>query len=134
MNKFENKEGKTMWEKLTDIVVDEVLSAIGGKTDQVKDNEQWKKLFVDTGKFLSNNLESSQAFYDDLVLIFSADNMKILAEKLKGKSGFKLNELIHLELYSLMQNYEVEQDCIETYIHHFMQIIFAYTTLQENRL
>ena len=69
-------------------------------------------------------------FESDLYLVFSEDNLKTLAKKLKDKSGYEFPELLHEELYDLMIRYEIPVMQAETYIHHFMKVIINY--LEEN--
>ena len=70
----------------------------------------------------------SGAWFD--VYVFSEDNLKTLAKKLKNKSGYEFPELLHEELYDLMIRYEIPAMQAETHIHHFMKVIINY--LEEN--
>lgn len=119
-----------MKEKIKDTMVDLLLDSVKKKLDSVKENYKWKKLFVSTGDFFVNNPDVLVKFEDDLYSVFSKDNLGRIAEKLKDKNGYDFPQLLHKELYGLMMEYEVPIKEIETYIHHFMQVIITY--LEEN--
>lgn len=119
-----------MVEKLTDNVIDSILSGIQEKLLGAKKNHEWKKLFVETGNFFSEHLGDNDKFADDLLVIFSDDNMKKMAEELKGKNGFQIRRELHDKMYKLMLGYEIEPSTAEIYISHFMQVIITY--LEEN--
>ena len=77
------------------------------KIDDMRDNHKWQELFVNTGHFFINNSDMVTRFESDLYLVFSEDNLKTLAKKLKNKSGYEFPELLHEELYDLMIRYEI---------------------------
>ena len=103
-----------------------VLDGVKKKIDDMKDNHKWQELFVNTGHFFINNSDMVTRFESDLYLVFSEDNLKTLAKKLKDKSGYEFPELLHEELYDLMIRYEIPVMQAETYIHHFMKVIINY--------
>lgn len=113
-------------EKLTETAIDSALSLIKKQLERVKDNYEWKKLFVDTGEFFANDYEHSDEFYSDLICIFSKENMKKMACDLKDKSGFEFRKTLNQALHKLMISYEFDLDMAETYSHHFMQVIITY--------
>lgn len=113
-------------EKLTKTVISSTLSFIKKQLEKVKDNYEWKKLFVDTGEFFANNYEHSDEFYSDLLCIFSEENMKKMACDLEDKSGFEFRITLNHALHKLMMSYEFDLDMAETYSHHFMQVIITY--------
>lgn len=115
-----------MLEKLTNVITNRILSSIVNKVTGAIQGDRWKELFIDSGEFLGGNNESKGEFQRDLQTIFSKENMEAIAKDLKGKSGLKLKELLHLKLYNLMIGYDIDKDLAESYIHHFMQIIFTY--------
>lgn len=119
-------EGIKMLGKLSDVVVESILSGIKAKLTEAKENNEWNKLFINTGEFLCGYDDNTLAFQDDLMRVFSEENTKEIAKKLKGQSGFKLKELLNKELHRIMIDYEIETSMAETYIHQFMQVIFAY--------
>lgn len=112
-----------MEEKLTDIAIDLLLSGIEKKVNDIKEDFQWKRLFVNTGSFFTENLDKLKSFEKDLFVIFSKENMRKMASKLKDKRGYEFPQLLHNELYDLLIRYEVSVRDAETYIHHFSQVI-----------
>ena len=116
--------------KMKDKIVDLLLDGVRRKVDSVKENYEWKKLFVDTGEFFVNNSDILEGFEKDLYLVFSKENLNNIALKLKNKNGYNFSQLLYKELYDLMLSYEIPIMEAETYIHHFMQIILTY--LEEN--
>ena len=91
-----------MIEKLTKNITNTVLMKIKDKILEVKEDYKWMKLFVDTGEFFIKNPEYREYFADDLVAIFSDENMKKMANELNGKNGFEFRKELHSKLYSLL--------------------------------
>lgn len=119
-----------MNEKLKDTTIDLLLDGVKTKIEDVKENYKWQELFVSTGSFCVNNPDTLTMFEQDLFLVFSKDNLKQMAKKLKDKRGYEFPQLLHRELYDLMVRYEIPAMEAETYIHHFIQVIINY--LEEN--
>lgn len=115
-----------MEDMLKDATLDLLLGGVENKVTEVKDNYEWKKLFIDSGAFLSDNQDTLKSFGNDLYLVFSKDNMKEISRKLRNKRGYEFPQLLHDELYDLMVQYEISTKDAETYIHHFTQIIISY--------
>ena len=61
----------------------------------------WKTLFTNIGSFLSNLLAADESFRQDLVILFSPDNMKELAKTLKQERGYSIFAKLHDELLKL---------------------------------
>ena len=119
-----------MNEKLKDITIDLLLDGVKKKIDNVKEKHKWQELFVSTGSFFVNNPDTLKVFEQDLFSVFSEENLKQMAKKLKDKRGYEISGLLHRELYDLMVCYEIPAMEAETYIHHFIQVIINY--LEEN--
>ncbi|WP_033163456.1 hypothetical protein [Sharpea azabuensis] len=119
-----------MNEKLKDITIDLLLDGVKKKIDNVKEKYKWQELFVSTGSFFVNNPDTLKMFEQDLFSVFSQENLKQMAKKLKDKRGYEFPQLLHRELYDLMVCYEIPAMEAETYIHHFIQVIINY--LEEN--
>lgn len=115
-----------MKEKITDILVDLLLSGVKEKIDSVRDDYKWRKLFVDTGDFWVNSPDTLDKFQEDLYLVFSKDNLSKIAKKLKDENGYDFPQLLYSELHNLMASYEIPVVEAETYIRNFMQMIMAY--------
>lgn len=116
---------------LTESIVESIFSAIKEKIEELRKNSCWEELFVNTGEFFINNEEHSTDFYEDLNHMFSKDNMKLMASKLKGSSGYTLYKALQNDLYVLMKSYEFDIENIKTYTHSFMQVIISY--LENNK-
>lgn len=112
-----------MENKFTDITIDLLLSGIAKKIKEVKEELKWKELFLKTGKFYIENPDKSDSFKNDLFAVFSEENMKNMAYKLRNKRGYELPQLLYNSLYELMAQYEIPQMDTETYIHYFIQVI-----------
>lgn len=119
-----------MSEGITDIIIDELLEKTKKYLYSYKEDKKWKELFTTTGSFLSKKLDSDIYFERDLYAIFSDENMQELSRKLKSTRGYNFRKVLYDELYDLMVRYEVDKQNAETYIHFFIQAIFAY--LEQN--
>lgn len=119
-----------MEEKLNDLTIDLLLGGIERKLNEVKTEFKWKELFVKTGSFLIDNTDKLKSFENDLFIVFSKDNMKAMANKLKDKRGYEFPQLLYNELYDLIVRYEIKPLEAESYIHHFSQVIIKY--LEDN--
>ena len=119
-----------MIEKLSDTAIDFLMGGVVRKFEEVKKNNEWKKLFISAGEFLINSPETEKAFKEDLIAVFSKDNLKKIAQKLKNDRGYDFLQSLNDELYDLMLSYEVPIEQAETYIHYFSQIIVNH--LEEN--
>lgn len=112
-----------MYEMLKDATFDLLLSGVEKRITEVKENYEWKRLFIDSGAFLSDNQDTLKSFENDLYLVFSKDNMKEISRKLRDKRGYEFPQLLHNELYDLMVRYEISMKDAETYIHHLKEMI-----------
>jgi len=119
-----------MKEQLNDKCIEVLINGISKLILKIKENYDWKKLFIDTGEFLVNSHEASNSFKEDLIVIFSKDNLREISQRLKNSSGYSFTQILYGELYNLMLRYEVPPMQAETYINHFSQMIIKY--LEEN--
>ena len=124
------EEGWVMIGKMSDTALDFLISGITKKIEEIKKDNKWEKLFINTGEFLINSSETSTSFRGDLIAIFSKENLKDIAKKLKNDNGYDFLQSLNNELYDLMISYEVSTTQAETYIHYFSQMIITY--LEEN--
>ena len=73
-----------------------VLIAAGeNAVKQYKSNHAWKQLLGETGEFFVANEKEESAFFDDLALVLSKDNMSQIASDLKAEDGFKLKTRLY---------------------------------------
>lgn len=71
--------------EMKDEAINTLLDGIKKKVAEVKEEHKWKELFVSTGDFFIENPDNQTNFENDLYTVFSSDNMRKLAEKLKRK-------------------------------------------------
>ena len=71
-----------MNEKLKDTTVNLLFDGVKKKFNEVRETYKWKELFVSTGDFFVRNPDTLKAFEQDLLVVFSDDNMKMLAKRL----------------------------------------------------
>lgn len=114
-----------MLETLNNAAIDLLLNGVKSKVNDEIKKKKWRELFTEAGEFLSDNPDTSQRFANDLGAMFSEDNMKNIAEKLRDKRGYDFPKLLHDNLYDLMAGYEIPQLEAETYIKHFVNVILA---------
>lgn len=123
---YDEKERVLMTEIISEKVIDFVIQELGNWTKSIKTDNDWKKFFASTGVFLSHQLDAEEPFRQDLVVLFSSDNMKELAKALKQERGYSLFSKLHDELLILMKRYGIRDYAAETYIHHFQQALMTY--------
>ena len=64
------------------------------------ESHKWVELFVNTGELLVSIPDSNGPFEQDLFAVFSNENLKEMAKKLKNKNGYEFPKLLHKELTS----------------------------------
>lgn len=104
-----------MNEKIAGILLD-ALSKI---MHNIKNDFQWKKMFVDSKKFFTENPDTLSSFESDLYNVFSNNNLFVLAEELKNENGYSFYVLLHKKLAKLMNDYEIPEEEAEAYIYYF---------------
>lgn len=77
-----------MNDKLKDTMIDLLLGGVKKKVDDAKKHYKWQELFISTGTFFINNADTLKTFEQDLFSVFSEDNLKLIARKLKDKRGY----------------------------------------------
>lgn len=87
-----------------------------------KEAHAWKKLIVGTGDFFIKNEQDESAFFDDLALVLSKENMSKVANDLKTEDGYDLKNKIYKALMQLMSKYEIPYEIAESYT---IRIIYA---------
>ena len=113
--------------EMKDEAINTLLDGIKKKVAEVKEEHKWKELFVSTGDFFIENPDNQTNFENDLYTVFSSDNMRKLAEKLKRKKGYDFPVLLENELYNLLVvQYDISPDQAQVYIHHCIEIIVDY--------
>lgn len=119
-----------MTEKLIEKALDFVVEKVPDLINNYKTDANWTRLFSETGEFLVDSPETLGDFKEDLLIVFTKDNLKSIAKRIQNKRGYEFPNLLHNELYNLMQKYEIPEMEAATYTHHFCQIVFKY--LEDN--
>ncbi len=100
-------------------VIDFIIQFINDKLNEKK----WKNLFLETGEQVVKNLDDQEGFKNDLLVIFSKDNMQNIAEKSYDKRGYELIPYLENEIVELFIEYGVSKRNASQYSYHFIQII-----------
>ena len=90
--------------------LDFIIQFINNRVNEKK----WKNLFLETGE---------QVVKNDLLVIFSKDNMQNIAEKSYDKRGYELISYLENEIVELFIEYGVSERNAHEYSYHFIQII-----------
>ena len=99
--------------------LDFIIQFINNKVNEKK----WKNLFLETGEQVVKNLDDQDGFKNDLLVIFSKDNMQNIAEKSYDKRGYELISYLENEIVELFIEYGVSERNAHEYSYHFIQII-----------
>lgn len=97
--------------ELTDLVVD----AAGKVLNISKSDYEWKKIFVNAGKFFADYENDADAIFDDLATALSPSNMKLFADSLKSENGYELRDKLFLYIVNLLHKYEIPEDIVQSY-------------------
>ena len=82
-----------------------------------------KKLFLETGEQVVKNLDDQEGFKNDLLAIFSKDNMQNIAEKSYDKRGYELIPYLENEIVELFIEYGVSKRNASQFSYNFILII-----------
>ena len=89
----------------------------------MKSAHDWKKIFVDTGKFFIENEKTAAQFSDDLSLVLAKENMAQLAKDLQKTDGYELKKRLYRTLMRLMVKYEIPHELAEAYSLRMLYVI-----------
>ena len=85
-----------MFDELNNLPAQETASLLvtAGKSliNTHKSASDWKKIFVNTGKFFIENEQNADVFFDDLANILSEENMTHIANESKNVNGYYLKD------------------------------------------
>lgn len=104
---------------IIDKAIDFIIQFINNRVNEKK----WKNLFLETGEQVVKNLDDQEGFKNDLLAIFSKDNMQNIAEKSYDKRGYELIPYLENEIVELFIEYGVSKRNASQYSYHFIQII-----------
>ncbi len=116
-----------MFNELSSLPAEETVSLFvtAGKNliNTHKSAFEWKKIFVDTGKFFIENEQNADVFFDDLANILSKKNMTHIASDLKDVNGYQLKEKLWNSMMELMDKYEIPHDIAVSYSFRIISTI-----------
>ena len=103
--------------------VQNILTSAGESTvKKIKESQKWKKLIVGTGEFFIKNEQEENAFFEDLALTLSRENLTQIAQDLNSDDGYDLKHRLYKSFMALMSKYEIPYEVAEAYT---MKIIYA---------
>lgn len=96
--------------------VQNILTSAGESAiKNYKSWQDWKNLLVGTGDFFVKLENDQSAFFKDLELALSEDNMKQIAKNLSSDDGYSLKHKLYDSLMQLMNKYEIPYETAEMY-------------------
>lgn len=106
-----------------DILTDQGKGLIVSAIKKAKNNRDWKKLFVDSGKELIESEANAGQFIDELSDILSKKSLKDMAKELRSDSGYGIEEKALEYLVRLMSKYDIPHDRAIVYSQNLLVII-----------
>ena len=79
-----------MAEIISGKAIDFLVRKLEEWANNLKKDFDWKNFFTNTGDLLSRRLDAEESFRQDLIILFSPNNMKELAKTLKKERGYTL--------------------------------------------
>ena len=111
---------------MLDGIKDNILS---GKILEAFDNlvkkYKWEKIFSESSHFILDDPDILTNIKDDLKIMFSKENIRILAENMKGISGYQFSHFLHDKLVDLMLKYGISDENAKTFVCHYEKIIIC---------
>ena len=86
-------------------------------------NREWEKLFVETGDFFLRNEQEENAFFDDLKLVLSDENLVKIARSLNKDDGYDLEHKLYRSFMELMSKYEIPYEMAELFTVRIITVI-----------
>ena len=105
-----------------------LVSAGSNIVRKLKSTQDWKKVFVDTGKFFIEHEKYAEQIFDDIAEVLSKENMLELAKALKNEDGYDIKAHLLDKLMKLMDKYEIPHSVAESYANGML-----YTILEQLR-
>ncbi|MCI8661647.1 MAG: hypothetical protein HFG54_15630 [Lachnospiraceae bacterium] len=105
-----------------------LVSAGSNIVEKLKSTQDWKKVFVDTGKFFIEHEKYAEQIFDDIAEVLSKENMLELAKALKNEDGYDIKVHLLDKLMKLMDKYEIPHSVAESYANGML-----YTVLEQLR-
>lgn len=86
-------------------------------------NREWEKLLVETGIFFLRNEHEENAFFEDLKLVLSNENLVQIAKSLSREDGYDLEHKLYKSLMQLMSKYEIPYETAELYSVRIINVV-----------
>ena len=83
---------------------------------------EWKKFFVDNGRFLAEHEKTSEEIFEKLAESFSKENMENLAADLQDVSGYDFRERINQLLLKKLDKQEISHEQAQLYANKMIDI------------
>lgn len=112
-------------ELVTGEAADLVVAAGESVVSKIRIERDWKKVFVDTGKFFIEHEQYADQIFEDLAEILSKENMTRLANELKSQTGYGLKDRLLTLLMNLMAKYEIPHETAYSYAHGILYTILG---------
>lgn len=101
-----------------------ILSSAGERVvKNFRESHSWKKLIVGTGEFFIKNEQEESAFFEDLTLVLSKENLSQIAKDLKSEDGYDLKHRLYSSLMQLMSKYEIPYEIAESYTIRIIYVV-----------
>jgi len=123
MSEIVNSFADLLKELATDQGKEIIVSVVTGIAKRIKNDIDWKKLFVDSGKRFIDSEEKAGHFIDELSDILSKKSLKDLAKELRSDSGYGIEEKALEYLVRLMSKYDIPHDRAIVYSKNLLAII-----------
>ncbi len=120
---------------MEDILAGQLISFIISKgasvLDNIKNNNSWNTLFIETGKKLPNSRDFDKETKTQLLEIFSKHNMKKLSKELENTKIYDLKKELYNSVYNIFISHDYNLEEAIIYTNNFLNI-FLDKLEQEN--
>ena len=82
---------------------------------------EWKHIFVESGQFIIDHVESSDQIFDELSKALSEESMSGLAKAIETDDEYELEEKLTKYIEELFERYEIAHDEVSLY----SQVLFC---------
>lgn len=107
-----------MMDELKNILSSAGQAAVG----KLRENYEWKRIFVNSGSFFSQYEQHNEEICDDLERVLSVASMEKIARSLSAESGYEFQKALKRELELVMNQYEIPHDIAEGYVTGLVSI------------
>lgn len=97
--------------ELIELAVDAAIMVI----KKQKSNQEWKQVFINSGRMFIENEAEADRIFDDLADALSSENMAAFAAELKSENGYDLKEKLSGYILRLLRKYDIPNDIALSY-------------------